>query len=331
MRALIVGLGSIGRRHLRNLRNLDPSAHITVWHLHSKLTDDLGALPEADARVFDEAKALASKPDVAIISCPANLHIKTSLSLAERGVHLFIEKPLSNALDGIDALEHLSAQRSLVVMVGYNFRFYAPLQIMRQALATGAIGRVLFIRAEVGQYLPDWRPTQDYRLTVSARKELGGGVLLELSHELDYVTWLNGDVKTVSAQVDLFGDLDIDVEDTAEIILRFRNGALGSIHLDMLQRSASRTCCIVGTEGTLAWDAMSNRVQRFSATKKIWEDLHPETSMDRNQMYVAELRHFLECVRENKAPAIGLSDGKRVLQIALAARRSSEEGRVVNL
>lgn len=331
MRALIVGLGSIGRRHLANLRLVEPAAHITIWHQHSKPQDAAGAQFPADSVVYSLEDALDTGSDVALITNPASLHIETGLALAEQGVHLFIEKPLSNSLDGVDELLDSCRRRSLVLMVGYNFRFYRPLQIMREALIEGQIGRLIALRAEVGQYLPDWRSDSDYRQSVSARHDLGGGAVLELSHELDYVRWLAGEIKTVSAQVGRLSDLEIDVEDTAEIILQFSNGAIGSIHLDMIQRLATRTCRIIGTEGTLTWDWFSHRVRLFSAATAEWSDLHPANVIGRNEMYVAELRHFLDRVRGNETPIVSGYDGRRVLEVALAAKQSSLEHRVVEL
>ena len=331
MRVLIVGLGSIGRRHLTNLRRIEPAAHITVWHQHSKPQDGTEAASPADCVVYSLEDALDTKPEVALITNPASLHIKTGLALAQQGIHLFIEKPLSNTLDGVDELLDLCQQRGLVLMVGYNFRFYRPLQVMRQAIIEGRIGRIMALRAEVGHFLPEWRPGRDYREAVSAKRVLGGGAVLELSHELDYVRWLVGEVKAASAQVGHLSDLVIDVEDTAEIILQFCNGAIGSVHLDMIQRPATRTCRIIGTEGTLTWDGISHRVRLFSAATNRWSDLHPAKTIDRNEMYIAELRHFLDCVRGKDVPLVSGEDGRRVLEIALAAKQSSQEQRVVEL
>lgn len=331
MRVLIFGLGSIGRRHLANLRLIDPSAHITVWDQESRLPECQEFLSHEDRFVSRLEDALAAQPEAALISSPSPLHVEAALELAKQGAHLFIEKPLSNNLDGVDELLDLCRNHRLVLLVGYNFRFYQPLQVVRQALQDGRIGRVLSTRAEVGQYLPDWRPAGDYRQSVSAKSELGGGALLELSHELDYVRWLVGEIQTVSSQIGRLSDLDIDVEDTAEIILHFCNGAIGSVHLDMIQRAATRYCRIIGTEGTITWDGGSHQVRLFSSLTKAWVDLHPAQSVDRNDMYLQELRHFLDCVKGVSEPVISGEEGRRVLQIALAARQSSIEQQVVRL
>ena len=202
---------------------------------------------------------------------------------------------------------------------------------MREALTDRRIGRVITIRAEAGQYLPDWRPSCDYRQSVSASRDLGGGALLELSHELDYVQWLLGDVQSVSAHVDRLSDLEIDVEDVAEVILQFRNGAVGSVHLNMVQRSASRTCRIIGTDGIMTWDWESHRVRCFSAATGNWTDLHPAKQLEHNDMYVSELRHFLDCIQKRKTPEVDGQAGARVLQVVLAAKRSSQDQRMVEL
>jgi predicted dehydrogenase len=140
-----------------------------------------------------------------------------------------------------------------------------------------------------------------------------------------------GEVTSVMAQVARLSNLEIDTEDTAEIILQFSNGALGSIHLDMVQQPATRTCRISGTEGTITWDWESHRVRLFGASNRNGRDLGPIRDIDRNEMYVAELRHFLDCLKGIASPLIDGNDGRRVLEIALAVRRSSEEQRAIEI
>lgn len=328
MRALIVGLGSIGRRHLKNLRRMEPEAIITVCR-QNKINREKQEVPEADRVVYDLDEALKDKPDLALICSPAPYHVDAGLALARENVNLFIEKPVSHALEGVDDLIVECRGRGVVLAVGYNFRFDGRLQIMRQALLEGRIGRILAVRAEVGSYLPDWRPGRDYKESVSARRDLGGGVVLELSHELDYVRWLVGEVTAVSARTARLSDLGIDVEDTAEIILEFNQGAIGSVHLDMVQRTPTRICRVVGSDGVLIWDGINHSVRLFSAASKTWSDLHKAESIDRNEMYEKELRHFLDCVAGRSMPIVSGEDSRRVLEIALAVKRSSQEQKVV--
>lgn len=331
MKILVVGLGSIGRRHIRNLKNIAPETEIGMWRQYSR-ESDLGELKPAISRVFfEEQEALAWEPVAALVTNPASRHVETSLCLAEEGVHLFVEKPLSNSLEGVGQLLTVCQKRSLVLMVGYSFRFYEPLQLVRQVLEEGHIGRPLYLRAEVGQYLPDWRPGRDYRKSVSARKELGGGVVLELSHELDYACWMLGEVGGVTAAINRLSNLELDVEDIAEITLQFTCGAIGSIHLDMVQRAPVRSCRIAGTEGVLTWEMNGHQVRLFTAGTGEWEELHTYSQFDFNQVYTAELRHFLACVQGDSYPPVGGKQGRRVLEVALAAKRAAQEGQVVHL
>lgn len=331
MRYLLVGLGSIGTRHLNNIKMIDPEASVTIWHTHSKPDKTVPLNENADSVVYSFEDAIHTKPDVAFITNPASFHIPIAKLLANEGIDLFIEKPLSSDLSGIDDLMKIQRERKNIIMVGYNLRFHRPFQIIKRSLETGAIGKIISIRAEVGQYLPDWRPNSDYRSSVSARKDLGGGAVFELSHELDYVRWLFGEVKSVSAHVDHLSNLDIDVEDTAEIILQFMNGVMGNVHLDMVQRSPTRFCRIIGTEGTIIWDGTNDLVSLFSAGSRDWSVLHPSQKLDRNEMYLSEIRHFLDCVKTRKDPLISIDDGKKVLEIALAVLISSEEKRCIFL
>lgn len=330
LRALIVGLGTIGRRHLENLRSEYPECHITVLR-RSKTGAKEATSGFADAIVDTLEDALASAPEVAIVATPAAHHIKSSLALARHGVHLLVEKPLADTMEGVAELVAACVERKLVLMTGYNLRFHEPLLTLRHAVQQGRIGRVLIARAEVGQYLPDWRPAADYRQTASARAELGGGAVLELSHEFDYLRWLVGEVTRVTAFTGRVSSLDLDVEDAAEISLVFANGALGSVSLNMVQRVPGRSCRLVGETGTLEWDAPSGQCRLYSVTTKAWTNLCPAHSLDWNEMYRTELRHFVDCVRSAAAPQITIWDGQRTLQIALAVKQSMREGRAISI
>lgn len=331
LRYLVVGLGSIGKRHLRNIKKIDPEGFVTIWHTHAKRSDMeiMDTLPERVVYSFEEA--IDQKPDVAFITNPSSAHIAVAIKLARKGIDLFIEKPLSSSLDCVEELLQIQKDKRILIMVGYNLRFHPPLQILKQCVGEGKIGKLIGIRAEVGHFLPEWRPGTDYRSSVSARSELGGGAVLELSHELDYALWLAGEVTSVTAQTDRISDLEIDVEDTAEIILRFASGALGSIHLDMVQRPSTRYCKVMGTKGTIIWDGTTDSVRLFSNETGHWSTLHDAQKIDWNKMYISELEHFFACIRKRKEPLITGTDGKKVLQVALAALQSSREQRIITL
>lgn len=321
-RGLVVGLGSIGRRHLANLRALRPD--MAIWALRRTGTES----PDPTVPVVGSLdEALAVHPQVAILASPAPCHVTEALALAKAGVHLLVEKPLSDRLEGVADLLDTCRRRGVVLMTGYTLRFAPSLMALKEALPR--IGRILSVRAEVGQYLPDWRPGTDYRQGVTARPELGGGAALELSHEFDTLRWLLGEVSQVCALSGSRGDLDLPVEDLVEALLTFRSGVFGSVHLDLLQRVPTRTCRILGTEGTLLWDGIAHGLRLF--TQGAWIDLvrPDDPPFDRNRMYVDELAHFLACVEDGLPPKVTGEDGLRALEIALAAKAS--QGRTLQL
>jgi predicted dehydrogenase len=329
-RYLVVSLGSIGRRHLGNLRRLRPDARIGVLRLAARPGE--GGPPEgADDQFHDIRDAIAFAPRAAIVASPASAHLGVAKRLAEAGTHLFLEKPIADRAEGVANLVDGCAARGLVLMVGYNLRFHPSLLAMKQAIDAGAIGRVLGARAEVGQYLPDWRPGSDYRRGVTARAELGGGVLLELSHELDYLQWLLGRPRDVSARGGRLGDLEIDVEDMVELTLGYDRPLLASVHLDMLQRAPTRQCRVIGTEGTLLWDGIADKLDIYRAAEPGWREVPVTRLSDRNQMYLDELDHFLGCVDTSTRPRCDGRDGLAVLEIVEAARQSMATGHCITL
>ncbi len=331
MRALIVGLGSIGKRHLRNLRAILPTAEITVWRQHGRSGNDIDFYPQANKFVYSLEDALNTRPEIAIIANPASYHIKTGLELAHAGTSLLVEKPISNQVEAVSDLIELCTSQSLTLMTGYNLRFQPALQALQQQVREGIIGQVLCLQAEVGQYLPEWRPDSNYSQGVSAQRQLGGGVVLELSHELDYARWLMGEIATVSAQTKKLSDLAVDVEDTANIQLTFTSGAIGNLHLNMIQRDNSRTCKLIGTEGSLLWNGITSEVSLYSANTRAWQQIFATKDNDRNEMFVNELKHFLNCVTSGSKPLVTGEDGLRILEIALAVHESSRLQKTVTI
>jgi len=250
-------------------------------------------------------------------------------------VHLLVEKPLSSGLRGIDGLIRICRENALCLMTGYNLRFSLTLQKFRASIDEGRVGRILSVRAEVGQYLPSWRPGTDYRESPSAQSRLGGGVLLELSHEMDYLLWLFGPVKGLTAIVRRQGDLEVDVEDTVHMILEFpaREGArgiVGALSMDFIRRDRMRRCTAIGSHGTLCWDGIAETVSHFDPEAGTWRRIcvHPG---DMNESYRREIRHFVECVRTGKEAAVTGEQGKAVLEVVAAARQSASTSRTVLL
>lgn len=325
MRFLIAGLGSIGRRHLRNLQAAGEQDILLYRTGRSTLPgDELEGLP-----VYSDLNAaLAQNPQAVIISNPTALHLDVAIPAAQAGCHLLIEKPVSHSLDRLDLLQTAAAQSGARILVGYHFRQHPGLQLVRQHLKAGIIGRPLSVHAHWGEYLPGWHPWEDYRQAYSARRDLGGGVILTLSHPLDYLRWLCGEIYECFAFIGHLGDLELDVEDTAEISLRFENGTLGSLHLDYNQRPSAHTLEIVGSEGTLKWDSTSGGVALFQETRGVWQNFPAPAGFERNDLFESEIRHFLAVARGETEPVCTLEDGIRDLEWALLALHSAATGRL---
>ncbi len=339
MKILIAGLGSIGRRHLRNLQALSVQDILLYRTRRSTLPDEeLSCFPQET----DLAAALDHRPDAVIIANPTALHLEVALAAAERGCHLLIEKPISHNLDRLDELQRLVQQNHCRVLVGYHFRFHPGLLKVKEMLQQGLIGRPLIVRAHWGEYLPGWHPWEDYRQGYSARADLGGGLVLTLSHPLDYLRWLFGDVSRVFAAVEKLSNLEIQVEDMAEICLWFANGVFGSVHLDYLQRPPRHNLQIIGSHGTIEWESSSGetRLYRFEPQQTGEAPLHlfpsfsqldPSKPLERNDLFLAEMQHFLGVVEGQEVPRCTLEDGVAALRIALAAYRAAEMKQVVYL
>ncbi|RPI32359.1 MAG: gfo/Idh/MocA family oxidoreductase [Chloroflexota bacterium] len=333
MKFLLAGLGSVGRRHLRNLAALGESDILLYRTHHSTLPDsDLAGYPvETDLRA-----ALAQRPEAVIIANPTAMHLDVAIPAARAGCHLLLEKPVSHTLDRVDALAAAARQTNAQILVGFQYRFHAGLAVVRRLLSEGAIGRPVSARAHYGEYLPGWHPWEDYRQSYSARSQLGGGVTLTLSHPLDYLRWLFGEVDCLWSLGGQLSGLDLDVDDVAEVGMQFSSGMIASVHLDYIQRPTTRSLEVIGEQGTLRWDDIDGtaRLYRAPATpqeKREWEVYPPPPGFDRNDMFLAEMRHFISVVNGESAPACTLEDGLRALQLSLAARESYTSGQRVTL
>lgn len=321
MKFLIAGLGSIGRRHLRNLVELG-ERDIILYRTHQ------ATLPDADLAEFpvvtDLDEALAQNPDAVIISNPTALHMKVAIPSAQKGCALFLEKPLSVAYKEIVPLQEILKKTGKPVLVGFQFRFHPAFQQIASWIQNGLIGRVVSANVLWGEYLPAWHPWEDYRKSYSARKDLGGGVLLTLCHPIDYMRWLLGEVASVSAFVEKISDLELEVEDLVEMTMQHEHGAVSHIHLDYFTRPKRHTLEISGSSGTIVWDETSNEVKLYQAEEERWLSYKPPLEFERNTLFLSEMSHFLDILKNNKEPVCSFEDGARIQQIIAAAYRSAE-------
>ncbi len=325
---LVVGVGSIGKRHIANLRRAGVR-RIWAYDPQRERVDEAEA--RWGVRGFASLEdALAAGPKAALICSPPVYHIPQALAAARAGAHLFIEKPLSASLEGVDDLIAEVEARGLRTLVGCNFRFHPGLQRLKALVDQGALGRVIFARAEFGQYLPDWHPWEDYRQGYSARRDLGGGVVLDRIHEIDYLVWLFGPVEEVTGLVGQWGDLDIETEDLAEAWLRFRSGVVAAVHVDYLNRTYTCRAEVLGARGTAWWSFAPHEARIFDADRAETQSwAWPRYQV--NDMYLAETEHFLRVLAGLEPSAKDLRQARHILQVALAVKASAAQGRSVRL
>ena len=318
--ALVVGFGSIGIRHTKNLLK-KPNMKIIVNTKRKNIPPGFTKKCKFFNKISD---CLNEKPDFAIIANETNLHMSTALNLAKHGLDIFIEKPLSNSMKDSKKLEKIVAEKKNITFVGCNLRFHKSIKKIKKLLTDKEIGDILWVRAESSSYLPDWHPNDDYRKSYASKKITGGGVVLTCIHELDYLIWFIGKITEVFSRNEKLSNLKIDTEDISCSILKFKNNALGELHLDFLQRPDFRSCKIIGSSGVIYWDSNSNNVKKFDIEKKRWITKFFHAHYKRNEMYEDELDYFLKCIKTRTKTMNDISNGIKTLETSLAILKSSK-------
>lgn len=338
MKILIIGLGNIGQRHARNLRAiLGDSVELFAWRVRGlkhvitpamQADSSRNVETEYNIKAFEDLDcALAEKPNAAFVCNPTSHHLSTAQLCAEQDCHLFIEKPVSQSLSGLHKLLKAVDTRKLVTLVGYQFRFHPCLKAVSDLLATQVIGRILMVRATVGEYLPGWHGYEDYRKTYAASAELGGGVILSQIHEFDYLYSLFGLPCSVYSLGGHWSGLDLDVEDAASTLMDFSvEDKPVAVHLqqDYVQRPPCRQCEIVGEQGKIIADFAALRVTAPGVDLDF-------SGFDRNQLFLDQTKHFLACLEGQEPPVVDLRAGIQSLRMALAAKESIATGQPVKL
>jgi len=319
---LICGLGSVGRRHLRLLREDWPSIKIGV--LRSGLGQACDEEIFADERFQLPDDSLQWCPDAVIISSPASIHLQHALFFASEGIPLLIEKPLGTGLEDIDQFLKLAAfAKTLPILIGYVLRYDSCLLWLKQRLDEGALGQVVEADFHCASWLPEWRPGTDYRSSVSSRSELGGGVLLELSHEIDLANWLlPKPLQLSSALFQQSGLLDLDVEDTVILTATTIGNASVTLRLNFCTQPVRRSVIIRGNQGELSCDIVQSKAQLRGSDGSFNQFLN-HTIPD--MCYKQQLQHFMACIERREAPICNVADGLDVLKLVQEARMLSQE------
>ena len=327
MKILVVGYGSIGKRHIKNLRNYKNLEIIVL----TKRSFDNFLKKEKCKIVKSVSEAIKERPDAALITNISSQHVDISLKLAEKGIHLFIEKPLSNSLKKINHLERIVRRKKIISQIGCNMRFHPCIKKIRELILKNHIGEIFSIQVENGSYLPEWHSYEDYKKSYASNENLGGGVILTNIHEIDYLYWFFGKVKEINAISGKISRLGINAEDFASIIIKFNNCVMAELHLDYFQRPSFRGCKIIGKKGTIMWNFEKNDVIVYEAEKKKWRKYLKLKKYDNNLMYVDEIKHFLDCIHRKKKTINDIHQGVEILKIALAVKKSSLLKRTVQI
>lgn len=313
----VIGLGNIATRHRRNLKLLFPQAKLIVMSASGRIPKDPVSDSDHIAESIDEI--IQWQVQFAIIASPAPFHAQHAIPLIKAGIPVLIEKPVSVTQKDAQTLIDTEAECQTPVAVGYCLRYLPSAQQARQMLEEGVIGTLYNAFIEIGQYLPDWRPVKDYRETVSAKTELGGGVLLELSHELDYAQWILGSLIPRHVILRSSEELGLEVEDNADLLMTTLKGAVVNIHLDFLQRKAHRKCRFIGSKGCVEWDLIQNELVLI--TTKEPQVIYSAPEWDKNQMYLDMVTDFIRKINGQPNQCITLQEAEKTVGLIVEMKK----------
>lgn len=321
MRFHVVGCGSIGQRHIRNLLLLghEVSLYDADSVLAKKISKQFG-IKYTSTDIVDNV-------DCILVCTPPVSHIQLATKALRKNTNVFIEKPLSNT-NNIAPLLKLAKKSRLKIFVGYSFRFDKGLQTVKKLLSEKKIGKIVSFDAYEGWYLPLWRPWQDHTKSYTGSEKLGGGIVLDGSHEANYLQWLGGNIAEVFSYYSTIPSLGVKAEGLAEVLLRFQSKAIGRIHLDFLNPKYNRHCEILGEKGSIRWYFENKTVE----IQKIGSSKHRtiKYGKDNNQMYLDEIKHVVSCISGNKRNnLIDLTSAQKTLEVSLAIKKSGKTRRAV--
>jgi len=328
MKFLVVGLGSAGSRHTKNLIALGVSEVevCSEWRRLSHFSSSGRRF-----RVFQNYQAaLDARPEAVIVANPTSFHAAYVAQALKRGCHVYVEKPLAVSAEEALPLLDFAREGKTTVAVGAQLRFNPCLEQLKKLLAAGSLGQLLHVRVCMGEYLPDYHPEEDYRRGYAARRDLGGGILLTQIHDINYLHWLFGSFDSVYAIGGKTSRLEIDVEDNVSFLLKTPGGLALSVHQDFLQRPRVRTCAVVGDEGVVYWDYYGNSL-RFVARTGAETELGPKVPLNRNQMFLNALKDFIVSAQNGTSPRTTLSDGIADLLVTDAVRNSMVTNTVIRI
>lgn len=322
---LIIGYGSIGKRHFSIASTKFPDSQIKILR-----TRNVSAEHAETNFLYSIEDAINFDPQIIVIANPASHHLSSATPFIKADRYFLIEKPISNKLKEAKIFLKMCYEKNALVQVGYNLRFSTSLKTFKSYIDDGIVGDVWSIRSEIGKYLPSWRPQSDYKTTVSAQKFLGGGVVNELSHEIDYLLWIFGNIRWVRAVTSRHSNLKVDVEDTAYILMGFKHinkNIIASLNMDFIRHDNKRECIVIGSLGSLKWDGIQGTVELWKKNQNSWEELFRLKDLD--ETYKREWDNLEHCFLNNEEPSINGFDGLKTLSVLEYIKKSSQSKGVV--
>jgi predicted dehydrogenase len=320
---LIIGSGSVGRRHAVNFKKL--GVEISAFDPRPDRLDELNREVGAKRLFGKLCEALdGNHYDAAIVASPTSFHVEQSMELISRKIPVLLEKPLSKDLKTAKKLAMLVKENNTPILLGYTWRWWEPLIVARRMILEGEIGRIIHVRMSMAAHLADWHPWEQYQDFFMASKELGGGALLDESHWIDLMIWFFGMPDAIFASIDRIGALEIETDDNVDMLAFYKSGIRVSLHLDLNCRPHEKTILFSGEKGSLKWTADPNGICLGKTWENKWDFM--EFKCQRNDMFVAEAKDFLEVVAGTKTPQCTIDDGLKVMRVIASARKSSELG-----
>ncbi len=317
----VIGLGSIGRRHLKNLKILYPEAEVIAVSSSGRMVS--GPPDGADKFTSELGDEILKELDFAIVASPAPFHWRHASLMLQNQIPVLIEKPLCSTNADLEKFSRI-ADNAPATAVGYCLRFLSSASIVKEMIDKRQIGNIYNVDVHVGQYLPDWRKDVDYRESVSAQPSLGGGVLLEMSHELDYLAWLMGPLSLKYAMLRNSGELNLEVEEIADIQLQTTCGTICCVHLDFLQRQPRRFCTLTGARGRIDWSLINNSVSltQDGKTKVVFS----EPTWERNNMYLNMVTEFEMRISGTSGHCATLNEAAQTVALINAIKSQAQRG-----
>lgn len=321
MKILVIGCGSIGQRHIGNLVSIK-AGRIYAFDIDKQKLKETRKISQSVVTSQKLDKLWKEDIDATFITVPTALHVPYALEAAKRGCHLFIEKPLSHNMQGLNKLLKIVTSKKLITFVGYNYRFNTCVIKIKELLKNKTIGKLIAGRIHFGSYLPERHPWEDYRSGYGAKKLLGGGVILDaLSHHLNSLIFVLGRPKKVFGYVSKRSNLDIDVEDTAEVLVKFSDNVVINLHTNFVQRPYKCIYELIGDSGTILCDLTKNILKYYDVSDKKWVTFYGER--DPNKVYVKEIKHFIKCIKEKIPSLIDIRIAKKELEVLMKIKQSS--------